>query len=677
MKRVFKNNRGFTLVELLAVICIMAILLIVAVPAINALLFNSRAKMYVQSAGVFLNTAKNFVIDGTLEPTDFDVTYYIHINNLSDEEITPSPFAPWNQAYVVITHNEDDSYDYYWVSADKSGFRIDLTADEKIVKGSVYQGETTVNNRQPIGKRRKIAILDSNGYMQIADPYKEMTRPEAQKCFSFKDLSDTETMLSYYNKDCGLDLVIPAVIDGRKVTSIYQYTFNNMGLNSVYIPETVTTIGARAFAYNNLKSLYIPSSVTQLDSEAFLSNELTELVLPEGLKTIGSSCFKDNHLTEAIVPDSVTSLGACSYCDNPIPNPSFLYVKTNGVIDYSKVRGYIGDLTEFSNKKFIIPAVAEGTQLKRIENSSFASMSLSGWEVVIPDTVTYIGSSAFSGSGISKVNIPDGVTTIGASAFYSNKLTELHIPNSVTSIGSLAFNANQVQDQEQAWIYKRTASGIDYSTLIGYAGAKRNDITIPSEKNGVTLTTLGTQAFYVSYFTGTLRIPPTITSIGSLAFSLNSVSYVDNGDGNLVPGFVYARKSDGSFDKTNIFSYASTGTNLVTIPSDVKTISPSAFYYSGIKGVVLNEGLETIGSGAFQKCKLGSELVIPSTVKSIGNNAFRKEIVYTNYNSDLVKIINKTGKVFDWKLITGGPSDATFVSGTVENWFGNIEVVTE
>ena len=676
MKRVFKNERGFTLVELLAVICIMAVLLIIAVPAINALLFDSRTKMYVQSAGVFLDTAKHYVIDGTLDPYEFDITYYIHINNLSDEEITPSPFADWNQAYVVITHNEDDSYDYYWVSADKAGWRIDLTEDEKIVKGSVYQGATTVNYRQPIGGRRKIGVLDANGYMQIMDPYKEMTRPEAQECFSFKDLSDTETMLSYYNKDCGLDLVVPAVIDGRKVTSIYQYTFNNMGLNSVYIPETVATIGARAFAYNNLTSLNIPSSVTQIDSEAFLSNNLKELVLPEGLKIIGSSCFKDNELTEAVVPDSVTSLGACSYCDNPIPNPSFLYVKTNGVVDYSKVRGYIGDLTEFSDKKFYIPAVSEGVELKRIENSSFASMSLSGWEIIIPNTVTYIGNSAFSGSGIAKVNIPDGVTTIGSNAFYNNKLTELHIPDSVTSIGSLAFNANQVVDSEQAWIYKRTTSGIDYSTLIGYAGANRNNIVIPSEKNGVTLTTLGPQAFYVSYFTGTLKIPESITSIGSLAFSLNSVSYVDNGDGILVPGFIYARKASGGFDKTNIFSYASTGTALVTIPSDVKTISDSAFYYSGIKGVILNEGLEKIGSSAFQKCKLGSELVIPSTVTSIGTNAFRKEIVYTNYNSDLVKIVNKTGRVFDWKAITGGPSDASFVTGTVENWYGNIEVVS-
>ena len=40
----------------------------------------------------------------------------------------------------------------------------------------------------------------------------------------------------------------------------------------------------------------------------------------------------------------------------------------------------------------------------------------------------------------------------------------------------------------------------------------------------------------------------------------------------------------------------------------------------------------------------------------------------------MTKIINKTGKEFDWKSITGGPEPATFEVGTVKNWYGDIEV---
>ena len=45
-------------------------------------------------------------------------------------------------------------------------------------------------------------------------------------------------------------------------------------------------------------------------------------------------------------------------------------------------------------------------------------------------------------------------------------------------------------------------------------------------------------------------------------------------------------------------------------------------------------------------------------------------------NGDLTKIINKSGNVFNWQSITNGPSAATFATGTVENWYGNIEVTS-
>jgi len=302
-------------------------------------------------------------------------------------------------------------------------------------------------------------------------------------------------------------------------------------------------------------------------------------------------------------------------------------------------------------------------------------MSLTDWEVVIPETVTRIKDSAFWASGIAKVNIPYGVTVIESSAFYNNRITELNIPSTVTSIGVLAFNTNHVQDESQAWIYKRTESGIDYSTLIGYAGVNKKNLVIPPVMNGVELTTLGNGALRYLYLTGDLVIPSTVKHYGELVFAYNNLTNIDNGDGKLVPGFVYARKADGTIDYEKIYGYGSSSTANVVIPNNVKEIGDNAFYYSNIKGVTLPEGLLKIGDNAFLLCKLGPEIVIPSTVTNIGTNAFKKEITYDNYNSSLTKIVNKTGKKFDWKAITGGPTEATFEYGTVENWYGNIEVV--
>lgn len=58
------------------------------------------------------------------------------------------------------------------------------------------------------------------------------------------------------------DLVIPAEIDGKKVTEIGTKAFYGCkNLNSVIIPEGVTAIDMYAFAFcNNLSSVTIPKS---------------------------------------------------------------------------------------------------------------------------------------------------------------------------------------------------------------------------------------------------------------------------------------------------------------------------------------------------------------------------------------------------------------------------------
>ena len=59
--------------------------------------------------------------------------------------------------------------------------------------------------------------------------------------------------------------------------------------------------------------------------------------------------------------------------------------------------------------------------------------------VIIPDSVTKIGSYAFSMCSVSSLEIPDGVTNIGSYAFYGCGLESVKIPDSVKRIGDDAF----------------------------------------------------------------------------------------------------------------------------------------------------------------------------------------------------------------------------------------------
>ena len=68
------KKNGFTLIELLAVIIILGILMIIAIPSVTKYINDARKDSYIDSAKGIITGAKNFVNDGKLEMFDTDTT---------------------------------------------------------------------------------------------------------------------------------------------------------------------------------------------------------------------------------------------------------------------------------------------------------------------------------------------------------------------------------------------------------------------------------------------------------------------------------------------------------------------------------------------------------------------------------------------------------------------------
>ena len=80
-----KKKNGFTLIELLAVIIILGVLMIIAIPSVTTYISNSRKSAYVNTAKEIISGARNFVNEGKLEMYDPNATYYIKSSCINTE----------------------------------------------------------------------------------------------------------------------------------------------------------------------------------------------------------------------------------------------------------------------------------------------------------------------------------------------------------------------------------------------------------------------------------------------------------------------------------------------------------------------------------------------------------------------------------------------------------------
>ena len=100
---------------------------------------------------------------------------------------------------------------------------------------------------------------------------------------------------------------------GASIGSYGLYLLSN--LESITIPNTVTTIGERGIGSTVLKHLTIPSNVTSLSNYAFYNNSnLKSISLPKALSGIPTNTFYSNiTLTRITIPDGVTSIGQSAF----------------------------------------------------------------------------------------------------------------------------------------------------------------------------------------------------------------------------------------------------------------------------------------------------------------------------------------------------------------------------
>ena len=129
--------------------------------------------------------------------------------------------------------------------------------------------------------------------------------------FSYQDQGNgTVYIVEYKGNDPEVN--IPDTIDGKPVTSIGIYAFNNCTVvTSVMIPKSVFCISDNAFAgCTSLTGITIPDSVTVIGNNAFYNcKKLKSIAIPDSVTSIGDGAFQDCTSLESVaLSKSITRL---------------------------------------------------------------------------------------------------------------------------------------------------------------------------------------------------------------------------------------------------------------------------------------------------------------------------------------------------------------------------------
>ncbi|MDY2509530.1 MAG: leucine-rich repeat protein [Ruminococcus callidus] len=225
-----------------------------------------------------------------------------------------------------------------------------------------------------------------------------------------------------------------------------------------------------------------------------------------------------------------------------------------------------------------------------------ADCNLSATSVKIPSKmggkpVRVIGERAFYGcTNLQSVTISDNVQMIGDNAFaYCSALTELTLPESVTAIGDDAF----------------------------YGCSGLTGLQLPSQ-----LLQIGTAAFEGCTGLTALELPASVTTLGDNIFAeCTSLQQITVAAGN--SAFVSVDGVLLNQAQTTLIRYpiAKSGT-AYTVPTTVTEVAPSAFEScTRLTEIILPSTLRSIGAWAFANTGL-TAMNMPNSVRTVDDHAF-------------------------------------------------------
>lgn len=476
------NRHGFTLIELIAVIVVVAIIVLIATNGILPQVRKARENAFIDEVYNYMKAAnyqnilnKNYAYESIfnfpnsgIESIDKEPDGgYIRINKDNEQKV-----SLWNNKLKICAvkdYNEDKVY-------------INRSLKTKEDCESIIPNITDSTNIT-------VASITGEESKVIIDGVEQDAVVNA-KCYNLQG----SVLVSFDTKNCGKVAVIPNKINGVQITGFQGGFGSNLDIESIYIMENqgITNIGGGFFANNQyLKKISIISSnsiarisegaaagvsnlesielsnmlgLTDINNDAFsrLPNlkKLTLSNLPS-LTSFSSGCFRQTGIKELTIENlnGLTSLDNGVFQDSSnlttvtIKNNENLKTITGGAFNNSTNLRNIYILNNpklesvgnaFSNIQSFNNVVFASSPKLRLVQGTFANQSIANLYLNEVDNYQILDSRFLENVRINYLDLSSTkINTIRNYSIVNCQIMKLSLPDTITNIENGAFmNSN-------------------------------------------------------------------------------------------------------------------------------------------------------------------------------------------------------------------------------------------
>ena len=315
---------------------------------------------------------------------------------------------------------------------------------------------------------------------------------------------------------------------------------------------------------------------------------------PKSLKYIGDRAFHSTFIDRMSFPDGLLGIGELAF--------AFMRGRAKEIVIPDSVI-YIGSsaFCKMSNLK----KVQIGTGLNVIESFLFVGC-FELKSIILPDTITAIRDSAFDGCPIKEIAIPRNVNEIGTNPFIETKKIGCLSDNFI-----FEDNVLYSKDKKELIICNtrkkkfKVPEGVKVIRPLAFSNSEVESVILPESVKEI-----GKEAFCHSKLK-TIKLPRGIRAIGDCAFAFSDLESLYMPDSITRIG-------------GNAFEWCE---NLqgVRFPENLEEVGNEAFYLcKNLRDVQLPDKLRIIGNSAFANCYQIKAISLPESVESIGWNPFEQ-----------------------------------------------------